>query len=36
MAKIIISPSKYVQGSGELKNIKNHTESLGKAFYSIK
>lgn len=35
MAKIIISPSKYVQGTGELKNIKDHTESLGKAFFIV-
>lgn len=35
MAKVIISPSKYVQGSGELKNIKNHTKSLGKAFFIV-
>lgn len=35
MAKIIISPSKYVQGNGELKNIKDHTKSLGKSFFII-
>lgn len=35
MAKIIIAPSKYVQGNGELKNIKEHTKTLGKSFFII-
>ncbi|MDF2879924.1 MAG: gldA [Clostridiaceae bacterium] len=35
MARIIISPSKYVQGNGELKNFKDHTKNLGKSFFII-
>ena len=30
MAKILISPGKYVQGSGELKNLGTYVERLGK------
>lgn len=32
MSKIIISPSKYVQGKGELSNFGVHAKSLGKNF----
>ncbi|WP_123054172.1 glycerol dehydrogenase [Clostridium sp. JN-1] len=35
MAKIIISPSKYIQGNGELKNFSEHTKNLGKSFFII-
>ena len=30
MAKILFSPSKYVQGAGELARLASHIESLGK------
>lgn len=30
MANIIISPGKYVQGKGELKNLKTYVDALGK------
>lgn len=30
MAKILISPSKYVQGSGEMKNIGKYAAAAGK------
>jgi glycerol dehydrogenase len=29
MSKIIISPSKYVQGPGELKKLEDYTKTLG-------
>ncbi|SKC54597.1 glycerol dehydrogenase [Maledivibacter halophilus] len=32
MGKIISSPGKYIQGSGELKNLYNHTINLGTTF----
>ncbi|KZL90660.1 glycerol dehydrogenase [Clostridium magnum] len=35
MSKIIIAPSKYVQGRGELGKIKEHTKDLGKSFFII-
>ncbi|MBQ9941894.1 MAG: glycerol dehydrogenase [Christensenellaceae bacterium] len=35
MANIIISPSRYVQGSGELKNIAKHTLGLGSKFFIL-
>lgn len=35
MTKIIISPGKYIQGSGELKRIKEHVEHLGSSFFII-
>lgn len=35
MSKIIIAPGKYVQGKGELKNIKEHTKGMGKSFFII-
>lgn len=35
MLKTIIAPGKYVQGNGELKNLKEHTKNLGKSFYVI-
>ncbi|WP_315081560.1 glycerol dehydrogenase [uncultured Clostridium sp.] len=35
MANIIISPSKYVQGNGELENIARHTSNLGDNFFVI-
>lgn len=35
MAKIIISPGKYVQGNGELKRIKNYVENLGTSFFIL-
>ncbi|ABK61323.1 MULTISPECIES: glycerol dehydrogenase [Clostridium] len=35
MAKIVISPSKYVQGNGELKKIYDHIGNLGKSFLFI-
>lgn len=35
MSKIIIAPSKYVQGKGELARIKEHTKTLGKSFFII-
>lgn len=35
MLRTIIAPGKYVQGNGELKNIKNHVKNLGKSFYII-
>ena len=30
MAKILISPSKYVQGAGEMKNIGTYAANCGK------
>lgn len=30
MAKILISPSKYVQGAGEMKNIGKYAAAAGK------
>lgn len=30
MAKILISPSKYIQGPGELSNLGTYAENLGK------
>ncbi|MHC1681559.1 MAG: glycerol dehydrogenase [Clostridiaceae bacterium] len=35
MSKVIISPSKYVQGSGEIKNLNEHTKSLGNSIFII-
>lgn len=35
MAKIIIAPSKYVQGQGELKNIKQHMNGLGDSLFVL-
>jgi len=35
MLKTIISPGKYIQGNGELQNLKEHTKNLGKSFYII-
>jgi len=35
MLKTIISPGKYIQGNGELKNLKEHTKYLGNSFYII-
>lgn len=35
MSKIIISPSKYIQGNGELKNLYNYTKNLGQSFLLI-
>jgi glycerol dehydrogenase len=35
MLKTIIAPGKYIQGNGELKNLKEHTKNLGKSFYII-
>ncbi len=35
MSKIIISPSKYVQGKGELTKFGIHAKSLGKKFLII-
>lgn len=35
MAKIFISPSKYVQGPGEMKNIGNYVEKLGTKALSL-
>ncbi|MFA9397608.1 MAG: glycerol dehydrogenase [Clostridiaceae bacterium] len=35
MLRVIIAPSKYVQGYGELKNIKDHTKNLGKSFFIV-
>lgn len=35
MLKTVTSPGKYVQGNGELKNLKNYTKDLGKSFYVI-
>lgn len=35
MARIIISPGRYVQGSGELKRIAKHAGALGKHFFII-
>ncbi|QZY54129.1 glycerol dehydrogenase [Crassaminicella profunda] len=32
MAKIIMSPSKYIQGNGELKKLYEHTANLGSTF----
>ncbi len=32
MAKILISPNKYVQGAGELKNLGSHVSKLGSNF----
>ncbi len=34
MSKIIISPSKYVQGKGELSNFGVHAKSLGKKIFN--
>lgn len=30
MAKILISPSKYVQGAGEMKKLGTYAEAYGK------
>jgi glycerol dehydrogenase len=35
MAKIVISPSKYIQGNGELNRIKDHVNHLGNSFFVI-
>jgi len=35
MTKIIMSPGRYIQGSGELKKIKDHIEAFGKSFLII-
>ncbi len=35
MAKIFISPSKYVQGAGEMKNIAGYVEKLGTSALSL-
>ncbi|WP_138205591.1 glycerol dehydrogenase [Haloimpatiens lingqiaonensis] len=35
MVRSIIAPGKYVQGRGELGNIKEHAKSLGKSFFII-
>jgi glycerol dehydrogenase len=35
MARILISPVKYIQGEGELNKIKDHISHLGKAFFFI-
>jgi len=35
MARIIISPNKYVQGNGELKHIAKHARALGSHFFII-
>lgn len=35
MSRIIISPGKYVQGNGELKNLKEHTKNLGESFFIV-
>ncbi|MBU3153977.1 glycerol dehydrogenase [Clostridium estertheticum] len=35
MSKIIMSPGRYIQGSGELKKIKDHIEAFGKSFLII-
>lgn len=32
MGKIIMSPSKYIQGSGELEKIRSYVENFGKTF----
>ncbi|MFR5347822.1 hypothetical protein [Romboutsia timonensis] len=32
MSNIIISPSKYIQGKGELNNLGIHVNKLGKIF----
>jgi len=33
--KTILAPGKYIQGNGELRNLKEHTKYLGKSFYII-
>ena len=33
MANILISPNKYVQGSGELENLARHVKTLGSRFF---
>ncbi len=35
MANIIASPSRYVQGRGELRNLSQHTEKLGKHLFIL-
>lgn len=35
MANILIAPSRYIQGKGELGKIKERTEHLGNSFYII-
>lgn len=35
MSKIIMSPGRYIQGSGELAKIKNHIGAFGKSFLVI-
>ncbi len=35
MANIIASPSRYIQGRGELKNLAKHTEKLGKRLFVL-
>lgn len=34
MAKILMSPSKYIQGSGELQNISKYVKNYGNTFGS--
>ncbi len=35
MTKVLISPGKYVQGRGELQNIKERVKDLGSSFFII-
>ena len=35
MANTIISPNRYVQGRGELKNLPEHAKKLGKKLFVI-
>ena len=35
MANTIISPNRYVQGKGELKNLPEHVKKLGKKLFVI-
>lgn len=34
MANIIASPTRYIQGKGELQNLRQHVEMLGKSCLS--
>ena len=33
MANIIASPTRYIQGKGELQNLRQHVEMLGKKLF---
>ena len=35
MANIIASPTRYIQGKGELQNLRQHVEMLGKKLFIL-